>query len=199
MSNSDLNNEIAQIIKAHLATVTFPYSSVSAIPDELIERLNVAREARQNLSNDFYKEKKLHQIEAYEAVTRDLYPEYFNWLKQQQPPEQPQPPEPNIEPDTITVQLYRMAFLGGQHIGYYGRWENGPEFEIIIKEFQTDKYTMFIYEEGHRLKYSYWGDIDDIERAAAFFNIELDFMNTDMLVNYKSKYDAERIAALGEL
>lgn len=107
-------------------------------------------------------------------------------------------PEPNIEPEIITVQLYRMAFRGN-NIGFYGRWGNGPEYEIIIKEVVTDKYKMFVFEEGHRLKYSYWGDIDDIEHAAYFLNIELDFMNTDMLADHKSRYDAERIAALGEL
>lgn len=106
--------------------------------------------------------------------------------------------EPNIEPEIIPVQLYRMAFRGN-NIGFYGRWGNGPEYEIIVKEVATDKYKMFVFEEGHRLKYSYWGDIDDIEYAASFLNIELDFMNTHMLVNHKSKYDAERIAALGEL
>lgn len=106
--------------------------------------------------------------------------------------------EPNSEPETITVPLYRMAFRGN-NVGFYGRWKNGGEFEIIIKEVETDKYKMFVFEEGHRLKYSYWGDIDDIEYAVSHFNIELDFTITHMLVNYKSKYDAERIAALGEL
>lgn len=106
--------------------------------------------------------------------------------------------EPNSEPETITVPLYRMAFRGN-NIGFYGRWENPAVYEIIIKELETDKYKMCVFEEEHRLKYSYWGDIDDIERAALHLNIELDFMNTDMFINHKSRYDAERIAALGEL
>lgn len=138
-----------------------------------------------------------------EAMYREIDERFAEFVKSGVIPIIPKPAaqpaaEPNSEPETITVPLYRMAFRG-HNIGFYGRWENPAVYEIIIKELETDKYKMCVFEEEHRLKYSYWGDIDDIERAASFLNIELDFMNTDMFVNHKSRYDAERIAALGEL